>query len=96
MQNRAYIYGQKPIRMQIREFLECKINIYKTASYTIPCSHTRRNVMRESLFHALKGAFSQADKACVRHRESMFRPTEKPVPAFSRLYNVIQNQKYAH
>ena len=52
--------------------------------------------MLESLFHTLKGAFSQADKACVRHRESMFRPMEKPVPAFSKLYNVIQNQKYAH
>lgn len=96
MQNRADICGQKPILRQIREFLEKDINIYKTASCTIPRNNTRWNVMRESLFHALKGAFPQADKACVRHRESMFRPTEKPVPAFSRLYNVIQNQKYAH
>gem|GEM_PF-5486851 len=41
MQNRADICGQNPIRMQIREFLEKNINIYKTASCTIPRNNTR-------------------------------------------------------
>lgn len=96
MQNRADICGQKPTRMQIREFLEWKINIYKTASYTIPRSHTRRNVIQESLFHDLKGAFPQSDKACIRHRESMFRHTEEPVPSSGRFCDVMRNPKYAH